>query len=145
MDLDGLKKKKKSAELFLKKIQHSDDKTKKRWFLMISAISFVIVVSLWVVYLNSQIKSYSVSEEEVEIPNIVQKDDSPSVTETFGKGFQNIKDELIDKFKKIGGDINNSFSSLKVRVEETNEINVESGGPEFTNNNVEKVATTTLP
>ena len=38
-------------------IQNSDEATKKRWLIVSSAIAMVLVISLWLVYINWTIKS----------------------------------------------------------------------------------------
>lgn len=47
----------KSLKKYLKKIQNSDEATKKRWLIVSSAIAMVLVISLWLVYINWTIKS----------------------------------------------------------------------------------------
>lgn len=41
----------------LNNIQNSDEKTKKRWLIGSSAVTMIIVISLWLVYLNFSIRS----------------------------------------------------------------------------------------
>lgn len=42
----------KSIHRFVKKVQNSDETTKKLWVLVCSAISMMLVVSLWMAYSN---------------------------------------------------------------------------------------------
>lgn len=41
----------------LEKIQNSDETTKKRWFIGTTAVAMILVVGLWLIYINSTINS----------------------------------------------------------------------------------------
>ena len=47
----------KNLKTFLQKIQNSDEATKKRWLIGATAISMILVISLWLVYIQSTVKS----------------------------------------------------------------------------------------
>ncbi len=49
----------KKLKVFLQKIQNSDENIKKRWLIGATAISMVLVISLWLVYVQSTVKSIS--------------------------------------------------------------------------------------
>lgn len=51
---------------FLKKIQNSDENTRKRWLIGTTAISMVLVISLWLVYIQSTVKFISNNIEDQE-------------------------------------------------------------------------------
>jgi hypothetical protein len=42
----------KDIKSFISRIQESDENTKKKWLIILSSISSVIVIGLWAVYLN---------------------------------------------------------------------------------------------
>lgn len=49
---------------FIEKLQNSDESVKTRWLIGLSAVAMVIVVSLWLVYLNYSIKTADNSENQ---------------------------------------------------------------------------------
>lgn len=51
----------------VKKIQNSDEATKKRWLIASSAIAMVLIISLWLVYINWTIKSVGDDSEKQEL------------------------------------------------------------------------------
>ncbi len=44
---------------FIKKIQNSDENIKKRWLIASSAITMVLVIGLWLIYMNWSINSFN--------------------------------------------------------------------------------------
>jgi uncharacterized Rmd1/YagE family protein len=46
-----------NLKTFLQKIQNSDEATKKRWLIGATAISMILVIGLWLVYIQSTVKS----------------------------------------------------------------------------------------
>lgn len=71
---------------FIGKIQHSDEATKKRWLIVSSAIAMILVISLWLVYINWTIKSVG---DNVEKQNL-----EPGFWQIFKTGL-NITSESI--------------------------------------------------
>lgn len=49
---------------FVEKLQNSDDAVKKRWLIGLSAATIILVIGLWVVYLNFTIDKIGESEQE---------------------------------------------------------------------------------
>jgi len=51
---------------FLNNIQNSDEATKKRWLIGASAISMVLVISLWLVYMKFSFESLANTNQNNE-------------------------------------------------------------------------------
>lgn len=56
----------KKLKVFLQKIQNSDEATKKRWLIGATAISMILVIGLWLVYIQSTVKSIGNNIEDQE-------------------------------------------------------------------------------
>ncbi|NCO15186.1 hypothetical protein COW77_00195 [Candidatus Wolfebacteria bacterium CG18_big_fil_WC_8_21_14_2_50_39_7] len=56
----------KKLKIFLQKIQNSDEATKKRWLIGATAISMILVIGLWLVYIQSTVKSIGNNIENQE-------------------------------------------------------------------------------
>ncbi|KKQ21789.1 hypothetical protein A2999_01360 [Candidatus Wolfebacteria bacterium RIFCSPLOWO2_01_FULL_38_11] len=56
-------------KLLIEKIQNSSEQTKKRWLFIFSAVSMIIIISLWLVYLNYSLGKTSeiAKDEQTEI------------------------------------------------------------------------------
>jgi len=50
----------------LKKIQNSDEATKKCWLIGVTAVSMVLIISLWLVYIKFTVESFTSSAQEQE-------------------------------------------------------------------------------
>ena len=53
-------------KLLIEKIQNSSEQTKKRWLFIFSAVSMIIIISLWLVYLNYSLGEIA-KDEQTEI------------------------------------------------------------------------------
>jgi uncharacterized Rmd1/YagE family protein len=56
----------KKLKVFLQKIQNSDEATKKRWLIGVTAISMILVIGLWLIYIQSTVKSIGNNIEDQE-------------------------------------------------------------------------------
>lgn len=56
----------KKLKVFLQKIQNSDEATKKRWLIGATAISMILVIGLWLVYIQSTVESIGNNIEDQE-------------------------------------------------------------------------------
>ncbi|MEE8131631.1 MAG: hypothetical protein V3T98_01120 [Candidatus Paceibacterota bacterium] len=93
----------KNIKSFILHLQNSDEATKKRWLIGVSAITMIFVISGWLVYLNYTIEKIGAPEDN-EIAH------STSFWQVFKTGLiitgQSIKDktknlisEIMDKIK----------------------------------------------
>ncbi|MDP3015351.1 MAG: hypothetical protein Q8N28_03020 [bacterium] len=70
----------KKLNKFIGKIQNSDEATKKRWLIVSSAIAMVLVISLWLVYINWTIKAVG--------DNVGKQDMEPGFWQIFKTGLK---------------------------------------------------------
>ena len=84
---------------FIKKhvarIQESDDRIKKRWVIGSSAATMLVVIGLWLMYMNFMIKN--VNQPENQNP--------PAISSTFWQVFKT-------GLKVVGGSIKEQFKQL---------------------------------
>jgi hypothetical protein len=66
---------------FIKKIQESDETTKKRWIVIFSGLSMVIIVGLWVVYMNAFFNDLSFKNNQ----NVQMNDNFFSIMKNGGR------------------------------------------------------------
>ena len=78
---------------FIGKIQNSDEATKKRWLIVSSAIAMVLVISLWLVYINWTIKSVG--------DNIEKQNLEPGFWQIFKTGLNMISESIWNGIKNI--------------------------------------------
>ena len=45
-----------SIRNFIEKLQNSDDTVKKRWLVIMSGLSMIIVIAIWLIFLNNSIE-----------------------------------------------------------------------------------------
>ena len=45
-----------SIKSFIEKLQNSDDAVKKRWLVIMSGLSMIVIIAIWLVYLNNSIQ-----------------------------------------------------------------------------------------
>ncbi len=50
----------------LKEIQNSDEATKKRWLIGVTAVSMVLIIGLWLVYIKFTVESFTSSAQGQE-------------------------------------------------------------------------------
>lgn len=55
----------KNLKAFISRLQNSDEATKKRWLIVVSAITMIFVISGWMVYLNYTIEKINSIEDEI--------------------------------------------------------------------------------
>ncbi len=55
--------------IFFKKIQNSDEKSKKRWLVILSGISIIIVITAWAYYMNAFVlkNPNEAASQEIEV------------------------------------------------------------------------------
>jgi len=100
----------KKIKVFLEKIQNSDEKTKKRWLIGASAVSMILVVGLWFIYINSTVKSLG--------ENI--NNQKP----TFGF-WQIFKNGLVIVFNSIKGKVENGINVIVSEITRSRTITIE--------------------
>lgn len=79
---------------FIRKLQNSDEQTKKIWLVGLSAVSMAVVIFFWLIYFNRVVNNSAVS------------DNKPQKADT---GFWRIME---NGFSVVGGDIKTEFKNL---------------------------------
>jgi len=83
---------------FIEKIQNSDERTKRKWLVICSAVAMVVIVAFWVFYIKSIF----------EIPQPIQAE-----TQASGPGFWDIfKNGASIVFNSIINNIKSIFANL---------------------------------
>jgi len=85
---------------WLFKIQSSDEKTKRKYLILASAITMIVIIGLWLIHLKSTIQS-PIQETQNQISNV----SSASFWQIFKNGLNitgsSIKQNIQDIFSKI--------------------------------------------
>ena len=88
-----------SIRNFIEKLQNSDDTVKKRWLVIMSGLSMIIVIAIWLIFLNNSIRG------------VVKEKSNQSETsfwQVFQTGLQiagnSIKEKSADLIYKIIGE-----------------------------------------
>ena len=82
---------------FLEKLQSSDEKTKRRWLIGLTAIAMVGVVYVWLAYFNNLVAGFNAPP-----PEISQREASFSFLATLKKGAAVIYDVFSEKLSGLG-------------------------------------------
>jgi len=84
----------------LQKIQNSDEATKKRWLIGAAAVSMILVISLWLVYIQSTVKSIG--------DNIKDQESTIGFWQIFKNGLVIAFDSIKENIKVIISEITKS-------------------------------------
>lgn len=90
----------KKVDKKIKKIRRSDQKTKRNWLIVSTAIMMLLVIGLWVWYMDFNIRHIPNSNDEVVESNNVSQDKT-SIISIFVRGYNVIKGLFVDKFNEI--------------------------------------------
>ncbi|GEM_PF-2347110 len=121
---------------FIANLQNADLKTRRRWLVGLSGISMVLVVVLWVVYLNVAFPSFGGSvattatstQETAEVALKQETTPQPSRTSffgTLGRGFQILGDEIKNELYSIKVSIVELWNKTINAFSKTNSYEVE--------------------
>jgi hypothetical protein len=83
-------------EQFIKKLQESDEATKRRWLIASTVIVMVIVIFVWFKYFNAIIQFGGGSASAAEAPHA-------SFWETMGRGVANVAGAIMNGIRRLGG------------------------------------------
>lgn len=88
-----------SIRNFIEKIQNSEDNVKKRWLVILSGLSMVIIIAIWLIYLNNIMEK--VGEKQ-------SRQSGTTFWQIFKTGLQitenSIKGKSLDLIYKITGE-----------------------------------------
>ena len=104
----------------IKQIQRADPKIKKRWLFGLSGFSMIIVLVLWLGYLNLSLPKITSSESEKEIKK------GESFFSVLGRGFLIIGANVKNQISQIKKETGKAADLLKSQLQKANEFSVES-------------------
>ncbi len=126
---------------FIKRAQSRDEKTKKKYLVIASSVSMVIVIFLWILYLNTSVPAVTdntASSTAAEtstfnyLPQPSQNENQNSFFQTLGRGFAEIKDSTGNSFTGAVGSLKNwwtgTINQIKNEFRKTNNLNLENPG-----------------
>lgn len=113
----------KNANEWLKKVQRGSEAKKKRWLILLSGVSVLFVVLLWLVYMNISIptlgKPAGTTIEEQE------NEEQKSFFEVLGKGFEVMGRNIQEQTAKTKEGVQNILQKADERINASNEFSVE--------------------
>ena len=96
----------KSLKNKLNQIQESDDATKKKWLVLMSVVSMVIIVAVWLFFLSSPIKQIETKEAGVA--------DETSFWQVFKTGLKSVGGSSWNKLVDL---YNGAMGKMFIEVE----------------------------
>jgi hypothetical protein len=150
---------------FIKKLQEKDEKTKRVYLAVASSVSMIVIVLLWILYLNFTVPmvgqgnatSTAAPTTTIDyIPRPAGNASGNSFLNTLGRGFSNVSDGLVNGVENLTNQIGSFVSRLEEQIrgefQKTNTFNIQGGTqtitPTFTppaTTTLETIPTTTLP
>lgn len=112
---------------FINKIQNSDDAVKKIWLFVFSGAAMIIVIGLWVLYMDMTVAKVNQPNSAPAIAKNEKIDNGPGFFAIFSAGVKTIYDEL------------------KERLSVKNSIVIENQERNFLADEVEPIQATKLP
>lgn len=125
----------------IRELRRAPEQKKKRWLMGGSAVLMFFVITLWLSYLNLTLPNLKQENEETQLSDQNKK----SFLKTFKIGLETISNDFKNGLGNIKREINNNFGFLKTQLEKTNEFNLESRENNFSPQEQEPVAKTSLP
>lgn len=129
------------ARSYVRKLQRADDKTKKRFLVWSSIASVLLIVSLWLIYLNLTMPSLG----EVNTERKTAISEKVGFFDTLARGFENIRGDFEERFSGLKTDLYENLSRLKEQIERKNEFSYENKEYEYVPETGEPAAPAELP
>jgi hypothetical protein len=124
--IDKIKKIIKAVDRKIKNIRRSDKKTKRNWLVLSTTITMVLVICLWVWYINLALPSVSNLNEDVE----TKKSFNLPIVSVFMEGIRVIKNSFSENYLKISNKTKSIILDTKKQMEDefknVNEYIIES-------------------
>lgn len=114
---------------FIKNIQRSDDRVKKRWLVIFSGIGMVFIIVLWVFYLNATLPQIqtdlATTSTEIIAPTQAENTETNSFFNTLGRGWSLVWSKTTKSFNNMQDSILNGWDNLKSEMGRTNNLDFE--------------------
>ena len=122
---------------FVRALQCADTSVKQRWFFGSAAISFIVVFTIWVIYVSTTI---------VPLSENITSEKSDSFGSTFKAGIENLTRDLGEKYDTFKKNLDKNIKTIEEKITETNTITIEGTDTQpFVPAPLENVPTTPLP
>lgn len=109
----------KKLKNFIRKIQKSDLKTRRRWLYIFSFIIILFIVILWRIYLGFAIKDINQSQGNGFLERLTKE------YEIFKKGWNEVKNDISSQFRKNFEKIENEINKEKeIEISQTTTLNI---------------------
>ncbi len=136
----------KSSQRYLRELRRAPEPRKRRWLIVSSTLAMLLVLGLWVIYLNLTLPTLPpVSANATTTEPATTGSQGESFFETFGRGLQITAGNLGQKLQDLSQTLNDYFTNLKNQIQKTNNIEIQPPANAFAPNPLENVPTTTLP
>lgn len=99
------------ARKFLRELQRSDKTRKKRWLIAFTAFSMIVVLALWLVYINV-----------LGIPSTVVKTPAPKAENSLESVWGTFKRGLSEIFSNVKSQLETSKNLIENQFQKTNEV-----------------------
>lgn len=112
----------------LKKIRRSDEATKRNWLIGSTIVAMIIVITLWVGYLNLTVPDMAPAKSSEETPaeKVETSDGEDSIFSVFSRGFRVTFQSASDTINDIKNQFSEIFSKTKKRLENVKEYKPEN-------------------
>ncbi len=117
----------------ISRIQAADEATKKAWLIGATSLAMLIVISVWVVYINHSIVSIDQDQS-----GIAAQSDNTSFATTFSAGFTILKSQ-------IGSNVSRMIATLRSFAERKNSVSIQSASLNFVAEGIADVKPKKLP
>ncbi|HMB17550.1 MAG TPA: hypothetical protein VKO61_01420 [Candidatus Paceibacterota bacterium] len=127
--LEIFKKGTKAVDSKIKKIRRSDRKTKRNWLIGSTIIAMIIVISIWVGYLNltvPEINSLDPAVSSTTTENIAQEEGSDSPLSVFSRGFKITSQSISKSVESLVAKTKNFISNTKDKFNNVKEYTPEN-------------------
>lgn len=105
----------------IRTLQSYDDDRKKRWLVGLSGVSMIVVIGLWLVYINISIpKAYKPKPEEVPA-----KEEKAEIAAIFRRGLARAYDVAENKMAAISLSFRRAFETAKNEAKKSRDYSIE--------------------
>ncbi len=118
---------------FVKRLQRSDDRTKRRYVLGVSAALMIVIVFLWLTYLNLTLPNLAPAASEATSTAIAPAAAAPASSSffgIFGRGAAIVWDDLMNGLGNIGHTIGGTWQKFQDQIQRTNTIQLNATSTE---------------
>lgn len=131
----------------LRRLQRTDDKTKKRYLVVSSTIAMILVIGLWFVYLNLSLPRVDSAESVVTNVGVLDQDENnnESFIKVFGRGLVNVKEGFSEQFIRFRDSLTEGFIFFNGQIRRAKEFSFQSEELKFTFEEKDPISPTSLP